>query len=187
MNGKRIGTGFVAAHVWRKLSDGSEAPRNAKTYSFLPNLVWLPVQLAKLSDREGGFVQTLLQAISLRIYRAVRLTPRLAAIVDPIWDELPVRSKPPELEALNVSAVNFFRFDEKWLGRRCRTLDLVRGALASMGSTQATDGKIVARRYGSGLRELRPTSVARLLHQLTEYEAAVAEAGAAALVDGQVP
>jgi hypothetical protein len=51
---------------------GSDAPRNALTYSFLPNLVWLPSQLAKLSDREGSFVQTL-AAVSRRIYRGVKL------------------------------------------------------------------------------------------------------------------
>lgn len=66
VNGSRIGTGFVAAHVWRKLRDGSDAPKNESTYSFLPNLVWLPAQLAKLTDREGAFAQTCFRPSQLR-------------------------------------------------------------------------------------------------------------------------
>src|SRR5437016_1885183 len=31
VNGRRIGTGFVAAHVWRKLDDGTDAPKNELT------------------------------------------------------------------------------------------------------------------------------------------------------------
>src|SRR5215210_6938472 len=31
---KRLGTSFVASHVWRKLADGSDAPRDRRTYSF---------------------------------------------------------------------------------------------------------------------------------------------------------
>jgi hypothetical protein len=57
-NGARMGNGFVASHVWRKLTDNSSASQHPLTYSFVPNLVWLPAQVAKLSDREGSFVQT---------------------------------------------------------------------------------------------------------------------------------
>jgi hypothetical protein len=44
-----MGKGFVASHVWRKLVNGSSAPQHALTNSFIPNLVWLPTQVAKLS------------------------------------------------------------------------------------------------------------------------------------------
>jgi hypothetical protein len=51
LHGRRLGTSFVASHVWRKLIDGSNAPRNWLTYTFVPNLVWLPSQLSKLLYR----------------------------------------------------------------------------------------------------------------------------------------
>lgn len=54
---KRIGTGFVACHVWRTPNTGILASQNPATYSFVPNLVWLPKQVAKLTDREGSFAQ----------------------------------------------------------------------------------------------------------------------------------
>src|SRR5207248_16566 len=48
-----IGNGFVSSHVWRMLRSGEYASRNPLTYSFVPNLVWLPGQVAALTDREG--------------------------------------------------------------------------------------------------------------------------------------
>jgi hypothetical protein len=175
VNGSRIGTGFVAAHVWRKLSDGTDAPRNEMTYSFLPNLVWLPSQLAKLSDREGGFAQTLLQAISLALYRTVPLSPKLAQFVAPIWDRLPVRD---DIADINVPTdrVNFFCFGEQWLVRRRQTLNIVRDALAATALGTPSDAKVVSSRYGDGLRVFRPDGVSVLLRMLTQYAEAVDEA-----------
>lgn len=175
LNGKRLGTGFVAAHVWRKLSDGTDAPRNELTYSFLPNLVWLPSQLAKLSDREGGYAQTFLQAQSLALYRHLPLTSKLARFVAPIWDLLPVRE---EVAAIDVAVdrVSFFQSSEPWLLRRRRTLKVVREALIATADRTTFGEKIVASRYGDGLRRFQPTSVRVLLEMLTKYSEAVDEA-----------
>ena len=52
-----LGTGFVASHAWRQLAPSGAAARNPATYSFVPNLVWLPLQVSKLTDREGHFVR----------------------------------------------------------------------------------------------------------------------------------
>lgn len=175
VSGSRIGTGFVAAHVWRKLSDGADAPRNALTYSFLPNIVWLPAQLAKLTDREGGFAQTLLQAISLALYRNVPLTPRLRTIVSPIWDALPVRDEVAGI-TVPLDRLSFFEFDQAWLERRRRTLAAVEGALGSVGQAASPTGKVVSSRYGTGLGGLRTSAVAGLRERLVSYRHAVDEA-----------
>jgi hypothetical protein len=153
MNGRKLGTSFVAAHVWRKLGDGGDAPRNALTYSFLPNLVWLPSQLAKLSDREGSFVQTLLQAISLKIYRSVKLSPPLSEFAEAAWAPLPEREG-AALSLPDMAELNFFAFDENWLDRRIKTLRIVTEALAGVASGKVPSRKIVSSRYGSGLATL---------------------------------
>jgi hypothetical protein len=171
----RIGTGFVAAHVWRRLSDGSDAPRNPMTYSFLPNLVWLPAQLAKLTDREGGFAQTLLQAISLALYRDVALSPRLAAFVDPVWDALPVRDEVAEIE-VPLDRLNLFAFDHAWLERRRRTLSTVEESLAAVGTGGPATSKVVSSRYGDGLNALDRAAVAHLHESLSSYREAIDEA-----------
>lgn len=71
-DGKKLGTGFVASHIWGKVSVDNNimiSSRHHKLNSFVPNLVWLPVQISKLTDREGSFAQSLLQAISYDLWR----------------------------------------------------------------------------------------------------------------------
>jgi hypothetical protein len=50
--GARMGNGFVASHVWRRLTIDGYASQHSLTNSFIPNLVWLPAQVSKLSDRK---------------------------------------------------------------------------------------------------------------------------------------
>ena len=62
-----------------------------QTYSFVPNLAWLPAQIAKLTDHEGAYAQQILQAVAFAYYYPARQAhpPALSSI----WDALP----PPEL------------------------------------------------------------------------------------------
>ncbi|MEK7361396.1 MAG: hypothetical protein AAB133_04880, partial [Pseudomonadota bacterium] len=88
-DGKRIGNGFVAAHVWRKIK-GSEigaylASRDPWTNSFVPNLVWLPSDVAKLSDRDGTFTQLYLQALAAKIYKDLPVSQEMRPYVDKVW------------------------------------------------------------------------------------------------------
>ena len=58
------GRNFTASHAWRKIKiDGRSqfSTTHPQTYSFIPNLVWLPAQVAKLTDHEGSYAQLLLQ------------------------------------------------------------------------------------------------------------------------------
>ena len=87
--GRHIERGFVAAHVWRVIEGDVLASRDPLTYSFIPNLVWLPTQVAKLTDREGSFAQAYLQAISRKIYEPFPLSSPLRTLVEPIWARLP--------------------------------------------------------------------------------------------------
>ncbi len=69
VRGTRMGTEFVASHVWRVVNLDELASRVPLLNSFVPNVVWLPSQVAKLTDLEGGVVQRTLAAMSYRIYR----------------------------------------------------------------------------------------------------------------------
>jgi hypothetical protein len=88
------GRNFTASHAWRWLRlDGKRhlATAHPLAYSFVPNLAWLPAQIAKLTDHEGSFAQQVLQAVAWAYYAPARLAhpPTLAGI----WDAL----QPPEL------------------------------------------------------------------------------------------
>jgi len=173
LHGRRLGRSFVASHVWRKLADGADAPRSRLTYSFLPNLVWLPSQLSKLSDREGSWVQTFLQALAVRIYRDVPLAPALQAIATPIWAQLPLRPEARELSLPEANGLNYFAFDDGWLSRRIRTLTSVVSALDEVSGGGRPDGKVVATRYAPALAELAPSDIEALRRDLTSYLRAV--------------
>ena len=175
LHGKRLGTSFVASHVWRKLADGTDGPRRRVTYSFLPNLVWLPSQLSKLSDREGSWVQTYLQALAVQVYRDLPLAPALQTIVTPIWAQLPLRSEARGLALPDADSLNYFTFDEGWLSRRIRTLTSVVRALEEVSDGRRPEGKVVATRYAPALAELPPSDVEALRRDLTGYLQAVAQ------------
>jgi hypothetical protein len=175
LHGKRLGTSFVASHVWRKLTDETDAPRNRTTYSFVPNLVWLPSQLSKLSDREGGFVQTFLQAVSAKIYEGLPIETPLRTVVDPIWMLLPKREA-LEVTLPDVADLNYFAFDEKWLIRRVQMLDSVVQALAGVCEGTAPLKRVVATRYGEGLRSVNSAAATELRDDLSAYLHAVTSA-----------
>jgi hypothetical protein len=173
-----IGTSFVASHVWRELVQTGKAARDRLTYSFVPNLVWLPSQVAKLSDREGLFVQTYLQALSFRIYRNLELTPKLRRLVEPIWERLPSRPEAHEIGLPDPSTLNYFRFDQGWLARRVATLRLVIGALEDVRGGGLPQRKTISTRYTDRLSTVSTESIVRLLSDLNIYSEAVEEARA---------
>ena len=85
-SGRKMAKGFVASHVWRELSDKSGlASRNPVTNTFVPNLVWLPRQLSKLTDRESSFAQKYLQALSVSIFKNVELSQAKSKFADTVW------------------------------------------------------------------------------------------------------
>lgn len=171
-----MGTSFVASHIWRELVPGGQASRERATYSFVPNLVWLPSQVSKLSDREGSFVQTYLQTLSWRIYRGVECSPRLKQVVDPIWERLSLRSEAAEVDLPDPSTLNYFRFDEKWIARRVSTLRFVIQALEAVRKGEQSQRRTVSTRCTEGLSGVSRSSVLRLLSELSVYSEAVEEA-----------
>ena len=96
MTVRASGEGYVASHVWRVLNrEGGLAARNPLTYSFVPNLVWLPREVSKLTDREGSFVQGYIQALAIKIYREIPVRDELQPIVEESWGLLPAPAHIP--------------------------------------------------------------------------------------------
>lgn len=174
-----IGTSFVASHVWRVLAGGGHASRDNLTYSFIPNLIWLPSQVSKLTDREGSFVQSYLQALSRRIYGDVELTPELEAIVRPIWGQLTVRADVAGVSLPDPSALNYFEGGEGWISRRTQALQSVIRGLDDQEGGQS-NRKIISSRYTEGLPQISANARESLSSWLTVYAHAVEEAGIAA-------
>jgi hypothetical protein len=161
-NGARMGNGFVASHVWRKLTNDGSATQHPLTNSFIPNLVWLPTQVAKLSDREGSFVQTYLQAISKKVYRSARVSSHLQSVVAEAWDLLPDPSGIPLQGLPRVEDLNFFAYSDDFMMSRLKSIQKVQALIAH--TICGEPGPQVSKRYNEGLR-LMPSEQLEPLNQ----------------------
>lgn len=112
-----LGNGFVASHIWREINNSDKlASTLPYTNSFIPNLVWLPKQIAKLTDREGSYAQKLLQSISHKIYRGINKDD----YTNEIWEYLPN----PKIESrFDIKKLNFFNISNLWIERRIKKLN----------------------------------------------------------------
>jgi hypothetical protein len=166
-DGARMGNGFVASHVWRKLTDGGSASQRPLTNSFIPNLVWLPSQVAKLSDREGSFVQTYLQAISAKIYRSAPVSTNQQSTVAKAWDLLPDPSGIPLQGLPRVEDLNFFAHSDGFLKNRLKSIRRVQELIACAVCGQP--GPRISKRYNEGLQLMRPEQLEPLNQFLRMY------------------
>lgn len=162
---RRIGNGWVCAHVWRDLGGGTLASREPLTYSFVPNVVWLPEQVAKLTDREGSFTQQVAQAISWSLYREAPVSGPHAALVEKIWSMLPRPEMPPAMALPDAGALNFFGPDESCFQRRAEKSRLVAQALRGESRKQ----KVISSRYTAGIPRVKRTAAKRLANFLDDY------------------
>lgn len=145
------------------------ASRDPLTYSFVPNLVRLPVQVSKLSDREGSFVQTSLQALSLWIYRDIELTQSLKGLLGEIWDKLPVRAKTLDVSLLPAEELNLFQVDSSWIGTRIKKLETVMVALEGGTQGNPLSKKVISGRYTDGLATTPSQAASGLAANLRRY------------------
>jgi hypothetical protein len=168
-DGFRLGTGFIASHIWGKVAMGDRfmiSSRHHMFNSFVPNLVWLPVQISKLTDREGSYAQKLLQAISHRIYREITMPDSISIL----WDTL---FCPKELGnfSVDLTKINYFIVPSDWLKRRINTLAL---EIAAILSTNEIDNsglqKVKSRRYLPTLRQIPQEKRLALSGWLSEYK-----------------
>lgn len=113
-----LGNGFVACHIWREINHTSSlASTLPSTNSFVPNLVWLPKQISKLTDREKSYAQQLLQSISYQLYHSTNNDE----YTQKIWEYLP---NPEKIDCrVDFSKLNFFNITDDWVQKRIKKLD----------------------------------------------------------------
>ena len=169
--GRQLATGFVACHIWRELRDGELASRNALTYSFIPNLVWLPAQVAGLTDREGSFAQQYLQAVSRHIYEGAPVHPDHADLVETAWRLLPEPVGIPDAALPDPAKLNFFVAAPSFFARRVRVVASVAQAMRS----GAPETKVVSRRFTEGIPRISAAHRQAMATLLERYAAAVAD------------
>lgn len=168
-DGSRLGTGFVASHIWGSVTIANKtmiSSRHHMLNSFVPNLVWLPVQISKLTDREGSLAQRLLQAISHKIYEEVSVPNDISIL----WKSLPY---PEELQNLSLdpTKMNYFAVPDEWLKKRVKGLvseidDILSTKEVGQGKLQ----KIKSRRFLPTLTQVPTEKKLELNEWLTKYK-----------------
>ena len=165
LSGARMGSEFVASHVWRKVQHADLASRIPILNSFVPNLVWLPAQVAKLTDREGEVVQKTLQSMSFTIYRHAPVAPHLEDLVEEAWAMMPE----PQPIDVSDSNINWFEMTGQFFATRSKRLRSVVDALEDIEAGRPLTGKVVTSRYTAGLPEVDRSARLALLALLRRY------------------
>lgn len=164
MRGGRLGSGFVASHVWREVNLEELASRNPRLNSFVPNLVWLPRQIAKLSDREGGPVQNALKSMSIDIYRSTTVEEELKAQVENIWSLLP---PPPVSVGVDTRDLHYFKVTPKFIKSRMESARQVLQMVTAIATgSQPRSGSRIPSRYEEGIHSLPIEAVEHLRQEI---------------------
>lgn len=151
MNDSTMGNGFVASHVWISLKNRPEhACEWERTNSFIPNLVWLPKQLSKLTDRNGSYAQQFIQHVSGLLYRQRTSSKH---VLSPIWDELIDPGIKP-VSLFNLNDLNYFENDEKWLNRRKMALGNALRSIINIIDGGTSSSPISCSSYASSLEKV---------------------------------
>jgi hypothetical protein len=168
-NGSRLGTGFVASHIWGKVTVDEKcliSSRHHMLNSFVPNIVWLPVQISKLTDREGSLAQRLLQRISYEIYRDISLPSELQRV----WEALVAPEGTTNIN-IDLERVNFFDVSDDWLTKRINCLLSEIDTILSVDKTGCLDeGKVKSSRYLPTLKPLYSIQKQEMNEWLSKYK-----------------
>ncbi len=167
---RQLDRGFVAAHVWRTIAHDLLAARHPLAYSFIPNVVWLPSDVAKLTDREGSFAQHFVQALAIKIYREAPVYDALKDLVEEAWELFPAPISVPEHSLPDVSSLSFFVPKPAFFDRRRRTFKDVAAVLRS----PEPANKVIAERYVPGLLEVPREARESLAKRLERLAASIA-------------
>lgn len=172
-NGKKIGKGFVASHVWRKINNSSVgaelSTRDPILNSFVPNLVWLPAQVSKLTDREGSFTQLYLQALSAKIFKNLEVPSELNPFVKKAWDMLEIPKGIPSQGLPDVENLSFFSPSKRFNSVRRKKIMEVVEALQALIDGRKLEDKVITKRYGEGLPSLPIEVLVNREKELAEY------------------
>ena len=145
---KYLGNEFVASHIWRINNSTMLAARVASLNTFIPNLVWLPSQVSKLSDREDSPVQNALKEISWSVYRSIPLQGAAEIVAERSWSLLP---KPLNTFETFDKELNWFVANKKFINMRRSKLDIVIRALESLKLGIETPKQLRPSRYREGI------------------------------------
>ena len=125
-----------------------------------------PLEVSKLTDREGSFAQKLLQAISYEIYKDISLPEELRCV----WETL----APPEDRTkvkIDSKQLNFFSVSDNWLTKRIDSLISEIDIILSVSKTDyIKTGKVKSHRYLPTLKQIPSEQTQDMNDWLSKYK-----------------
>lgn len=167
LNDKNLGNEFVASHIWRVNKSMVLASRLTLLNTFVPNLVWLPSQVSKLSDREESPVQTALKEISWSIYRKVPLEGNAEVIAERSWSLLP---EPENVSEIVDQELNWFVANKNFIDMRRSKLNTVVKTLENLNTGLEVSPLLRPSRYRDGLSAVSVQARNDLIKELKMHQ-----------------
>lgn len=156
IDGKTLGSGWVASHIWISMKTRKEHSCEwEQANSFIPNLVWLPSQLSKLTDRDGSYAQRFLQFVSYELYS----NSSNKAFTNPLFSEVLGELTKPDITPVckfKQNDLNYFEYKTEWINRKKNELELdLQSIIDILNDPDVTVNKnIYNDRYTSTLRDV---------------------------------
>ena len=166
-----LGQHFVACHVWQQLK-GNYKQNSAyyhQIFSFVPNLVLLPQQVAKLTDSEGYYAQALLKSLAYKIYYNRRVKNRDWGRKN-CWQWL---NDPKIAEEIDISKLNYFDVTDEWIDQRVNDLleDIAAIRSVARGTQSPIQSILKCDKYLKTLQNLSLKKREKLIAWLDQYSA----------------
>jgi hypothetical protein len=131
--------------------------------------VWLPSQVATLTDQHESFVQTYVQALAFKVYRHEEVRAPLRPVVEQAWRLLPAPTGVPQQGLPSPDELNFFEPTETWRRVRLHKIRQVADALAAVAEGRSVPEKVIAKRYAAGLNDVGTGEAAALKEHLEAF------------------
>lgn len=171
LHGKRLGKGYVASHIWMEVNQKTKkANKLARLNSFIPNLVWLPTEVSWISNLDGHHFQSLLKAVSKKLYRRVKVQRGAQTTANANWKILGTnRTRSNLASGINLEKLHYFETPSDFIAKRRRAVskisDLIRCALTG----DRIERSAATRRYRKGIRKVSADNLRRLLKEIAPF------------------
>ena len=167
--GQKPWRGFTACHIWRDLPSGELAGADPWLYSFVPNLIWLPTWLAPLTDRQGGYLQFMLQRTSVALFKGIEVREPVSRYAETAWAKLP---SPPPVPGLVLEQLNMFSAVPSYFDRRLNYLYKFVEGCDEILEGRTIEQKLICTRYTDELPQLDHRDVKEFRDAMDGYRQA---------------
>ena len=176
-NGGYLGNNFVASHVWREIGTEERlSNRDHRLFSFIPNLVWLPKEVSKFTDREGSIIQSMIQQISMKIYRKIPVSESMSRFTEESWGILEDAGNmsPIPAESLpDTSKLTFIRITDSYIKNRTGKIGKLAESLLQHANNSEIEPPNISKKYDPFIHTIDRKAARKLGEWLSDYHSAI--------------